>query len=259
LQAAVETAKAAVATREAALAQVRAATLASREEAKAALERAQATALNAQQEFDRSESLRKRGFAADQAYQQRKTALDQARRDVERARATLSRYGSGDIDKQTDVIVAARNLDSARADLDRAKVDLNKAYVQAPINATVLTITGRAGEKPGALGIMNLGDIDRMKIDVEIYQTEIKRVMPGDKVTATAESLPSDLHGVVSKIGLEVGKQTLVDYSPAANTDARVVKVTVLLDPESSKTARRFTNLQVTARISVNRKAGDGQ
>ena len=248
LLATVETAKAAVATREAALVQVRAATLASRDEAKASLDRASAAVVNASQEFNRSQSLRQRGFVTEQAFQQRKLALDQARRDADRAQATLSRF-SGDIGKQPDVIVAARNLDSAKADLASAQVGLNKAYVRAPVNATVLTITARPGERPGAQGIMNIGNIDTMQMEVEVYQTEIKRVRLGDAATASAESLPSELRGTVARIGLEVGRQTLVDSSPAANTDARVVKVTVTLDPESSQVARRFTNLQVTAKI----------
>jgi HlyD family secretion protein len=55
----------------------------------------------------------------------------------------------------------------------------------------------------------------------------------------------------VTRIGLEVGRQTIVDAAPAANTDARVIKVTVTLDPASSEVAKRFTNLQVTTRIET--------
>jgi HlyD family secretion protein len=59
------------------------------------------------------------------------------------------------------------------------------------------------------------------------------------------------LKASVTRIGLEVGRQSLVDATPAANTDARVVRVQAALDDESSKLAQRFTNLQVTARIMV--------
>ena len=69
----------------------------------------------------------------------------------------------------------------------------------------------------------------------------------------TAEALPQRLKGSVIRIGLEVGRQTVVDANPAANTDARVVKVTVALAPDSSSLAQRFTNLQVTARITSGR------
>jgi HlyD family secretion protein len=50
---------------------------------------------------------------------------------------------------------------------------------------------------------------------------------------------------------MEVVRQALVDTSPAANTDARVVRVTARLDAEGSTVARAFTNLQVRARIAV--------
>ena len=43
----------------------------------------------------------------------------------------------------------------------------------------------------------------------------------------------------------------LTEANPAANTDARVVKVYADLDAESSERAKRYTNLQVTARITV--------
>jgi HlyD family secretion protein len=250
-QAAVESARALVAAREAALAQVKGSVEASREEARASLARAETALQSAAREFERVETLRQRGYAAEQAYDQRRTARDEAARDVERFRATLSRYGSGDANTQADVLVAARNVDAAKADLARALADLEKAVVRAPMTGTVLTIHVRPGEKPGSLGIVNIGNLDRMTAEVEIYQTQIGRVDVGDPVEITAEALARPLKGTVTRIGLEVGRQSLVDANPAANTDARVVKVTVTLDPDSSRLAQRFTNLQVTARIAA--------
>ncbi len=169
---------------------------------------------------------------------------------MERLKATLSRF-AGEPDRQPDVLVAARGLDAARADLDRATADVEKAQVRAPIAGTVLSINARPGEKPGAQGIMHLGDLSRMKAEVEIHQSRIGRIAPGAAVTMTADALDEPLTGVVARIGLEVARQTLVDVTPAANTDARVVKATVALDPRSTERARRFINLQVTARIAV--------
>ena len=113
----------------------------------------------------------------------------------------------------------------------------------------MLTVHVRAGEKPGAKGILNLGNLDVMTAEAEIYQTQIGRVAVGDPATLSADALSRPLRGSVSRVGLEVGRQTLTDTSPAANTDARVVKVYIRLDPDSAGIARRFTNLQVVARI----------
>lgn len=249
LKAALASAEAAVEARRAMLAQARATTLAARNEARAALARAQSVARNAETEFERVQELRRRGFAADQTFDQRRTAREEADREVDRLRATLSRYGDEDIERQVDVVVAARNVDAALADLARAEADLQKAYVRAPIEGTVLSVANRPGERPATSGILNLGALDRMKVEVEVYQTLIGRVELGQEVMVTAEALPEPLRGTVTRIGLEVGRQVLVDPNPAANTDARVVKVTATLNEVSSAIAARFTNLQVTARI----------
>lgn len=253
LQAAAASARATIAAREAAVAQTLANVRASRDEAQASLERSEAVLRNAQLDFERIEQLRQKGISSEAAYQKSRTARDEAERELQKARANLSRWTSVDPREQPDVVVAARNLDAARAELARAERDLEKARVLAPIDGTVLTIQVRPGERPGAQGLMNLGNIDRMTTEVEVYQNQIGLVAVGDAVTIAAEALPKPLAGVVSRIGLEVGRQVLTDANPAANTDARVVKVYVALDEASSQVARRFTNLQVVARIAVGR------
>ncbi|MCZ8260637.1 MAG: HlyD family efflux transporter periplasmic adaptor subunit [Beijerinckiaceae bacterium] len=249
LLSALEAAKASLASKQAVHAQVRNATAAARAEAQAALARSESVAQNAARDFERVEELKRRGFASDQSHDQRRSQMEEAMRDVERNRASLTRYGEGDLDLQPDIVVAARTIDLARADLERAAADLERAYIRAPLAATILSITARPGEKPGAGGILNLGDIDHMKAEIEVYQTEISRVSLDARVEIQAEALPEPLQGRVSRIGLEVGRQTITDPSPAANTDARVIKVTVRLDPASNVIARGFTNLPVRARI----------
>lgn len=253
-RAAIDTAEAAVAVRAAALEQSRASTLTARAEARAALASALAASDNARRELERAAPLLERGFLAESAFEQRRTAANQAMREVERLRAVLSRVDGGAIDQQTDVVVARRNLEAAATDLARARADLEKAYVRAPADGTVLTVHARAGEKPGAKGILNLGKIDVMTAEIEIYQSQIGRVVPGAAVEISADALPKSLTGHVARLGLEVARQTLTDTSPAANTDARVVKVYVTLAPESLPLARPFTNLQVVARISADAK-----
>ena len=98
---------------------------------------------------------------------------------------------------------------------------------------------------------MNLGDLSRMTAELEVYQTQIGQVAVGDSVILSADALPHSISGDVTRIGLEVGRQTMTDASPAANTDARVIKVFVRLDPASAEIARRFTNLQVLGRIRI--------
>jgi HlyD family secretion protein len=59
------------------------------------------------------------------------------------------------------------------------------------------------------------------------------------------------LRGQVDSIGLTVGRQGLISDDAAENKDARVIRVLVALDTESSAIAARYTNLEVIARIDT--------
>ena len=252
LQNGVATARAAISVREATLAQTTATIRASREEAQAARDRAEATAKNAQSDLERITSLFERGVTTRAELDKAIASATEAGRDVERAIATLSRYQGGDA-TQADIAVAEANLAAARVDLARAEDDLESAYVRAPSAGTVLDINARAGERPGTAGIIDLGDTSQMTVEAEVYQTLIGRVAIGDPVTVSAEALAQDLTGVVSAIGLEIGRQSITSDDPAANTDARVVDVVVTLDAASSALARGLTNLETIVRIDAGR------
>jgi HlyD family secretion protein len=249
LKAALAASEATIASREAALRQAKDVALASRGEARASLARAESAAVNAKREFDRVVELRNKGFAAEASFDAKRAAHEQAVQDVERATATLSRFLFDRVEDQPDIVVAQRALEAARVEMERSRIELDKAFVRAPITGTILTIHVRPGEKPGSQGIVNLGDIDEMTAEIEVYQTLIGRVAVGAEVTIQADALPQPLRGSVTRLGYEVKRQTATDATPAANTDARVVIVYVALAPESADIARRFTNLQVTARI----------
>ncbi len=249
LKAALASSEATVASRDAALRQAKDIAIASREEARASLARAQSGVVNARREFDRVVELRSKGFAAEASFDARRATYEQAVQDVERAKATLSRYLFDRVEDQPDIVVAQRALEAAHVEVERSRIELDKAYARAPIAGTILTIHVRPGEKPGSQGVVNLGDIDAMTAEIEVYQTLIGRVAVGAEVRLEADALSRPLEGSVTRLGYEVRRQTATDATPAANTDARVVIVHVALAPGSAEIARRFTNLQVTARI----------
>ncbi|MEP0518985.1 MAG: HlyD family efflux transporter periplasmic adaptor subunit [Hyphomicrobiales bacterium] len=251
LQATLETARATVGVREASLNQTREQVRASIAEAEASLLRSQAAADIARQEFERAQSLFKRDVVSEAALDQAASVQTQADRDVERSAATLSRFTSDTIDKQVDVVVAARSLEAAKTEVRRAQGDLEKARVIAPIDGTVLDVHVRPGEKPGQAGVADIGNISEMTVEVEVFQNQIGLIELGQTAEVVADALTEPLRGVVSKIGLEVGRQTVSADDPAANTDARVVEVIVTLDKPSSALADRFTNLAVVTRINV--------
>ena len=86
---------------------------------------------------------------------------------------------------------------------------------------------------------------------LEVFQLDIGRGRPGQRVEVTSPALDGPLHGTVTRIGLLVGRQNMVSDDTAANTDARVVEVMVTLDADSAARAARLSNLQALARIET--------
>lgn len=256
LQSAVASASATIRVREANLTQTRAAIAASMAEAKASLERARIVSNAAQSDLTRATSLFESGVTTRAKFDQVVANAAQVLREEERAIATLSRYETGSKTAQADIAVAEANLDAAQTDLARVQQDLERAYVRAPVRGRVLDINVQVGERPPSGGMIDLGDTSRMTVQAEVYQTLIGRVTIGDPVTISADALETELQGVVSAIGLEIGRQSITSSDPAANTDARVVDVIVVLDAPSSKLASTFTNLETLVRIDAGRSGG---
>lgn len=251
LQSAVLLAEANLAIREATLMQTRAAVQSSRDEAQATLDQMRSAAAEAAAQARRTQDLFARGVASQSTLDAVLAADRQAGAAVVKAEATLARFTTLALEDQPDVVVAARNLDAARADLARVRSDLGRALVRAPITGTVLDILVTPGARPPADGIMQIGDTSAMMAEVEIWQDRISQVVIGQPVELAAPALGRTFHGRVQSVGLTVGRQGLMADDSAANTDARVVRVMVALDAASTQQAGGFTNLEVIARIDT--------
>ncbi|MCU0889378.1 MAG: HlyD family efflux transporter periplasmic adaptor subunit [Rubritepida sp.] len=251
LRAALAAAEAEVAARQAALDQTRVSVAAARQEARAALARAEAALPILRRDRDRAADLQARGAATQQTLDQRRLAYDQAVQEAARAAAQLQRQDAPDPEAQVDVLLARRTLDAALAARDRAAAELDRATVRAPAAGTVLTLHARPGERPGAAGILSFGTLDEMIAEIEVHEDQTARLRPGAQVTLDAPALSEPLRGRLATVGREVLRQTLTDPSPAAATDARVLRAVVALDAASTEVAARLVNLQVTARIAA--------
>lgn len=255
LQSAVKTAQANVLLKKAMLSQTRSSITVSLKEAEAAFGRARITAQMAHKNFKRQELLFSQAVISAAILDDASLRMRETQQDLEKAEATLLRYKSRDIENQPDVQVARQSVDAAQAELSRAEQDLVRSVVTAPLSGTVLDIHVRPGEKPGNSGLMDVGDTDQMTAELEVYQADIARIKAGQHVKLTSDALKTPLRGKVSTIGYFVGRQAELGNDPAANTDARVIKVTVQLDADASAQAARFTFLEVVAHIAVKAKS----
>ncbi len=261
-EAAVLTAENNVNTSRAILAQKKVQVTSAEAETRASLESARASLALAQSALVRAKNLFGRGTAAEATLEEAQSRADAARADVTRLEATLLRYQPVPDGVPVDVSVAEADLASAEAALQRAERDLDRARIYAPRDGLIIDVAVREGERLPQSGLLRMGDTATMEAELEVFQSNVSRVEVGQPVSIASEVTGSaPLLGRVARIGAIVGRQSVTDDDPAANTDARVVSVIVELDHESSARAAVFAGLEVVARISVssNPNGGDGK
>jgi HlyD family secretion protein len=83
----------------------------------------------------------------------------------------------------------------------------------------------------------------------EVYETDIARIVPGQRARISLAALDEPLTGVVENTELSVGRMDVLGTDPIAKTDARVVEVKILLDDGGS--VARYTNMQVKVEIGI--------
>jgi HlyD family secretion protein len=187
--------------------------------------------------------------------------LDQATRleaEVERLRAELD-YAEKEFKRKQvlheDDVISTLALDSLRlkvnvaaARLKGARAQLSQAVVRAPTAGEVLKIHALEGERVGAEGVLELGRTQEMYVIAEVYETDIARVLVGQRADATSPVLAQALHGTVERIGRKIGKADILGTDPASKVDARVIEVEIRLDEGDA--AAGLTNLQVEVEIT---------
>lgn len=138
---------------------------------------------------------------------------------------------------------AKSQVDVAAAEVEVATAERERAYIKAPFNGRILDVVAHPGEFIGPEGLLELGRVDRMYAVAEVYETDIKSVKVGQRATVTSAALPGPLAGRVELIRHKVRKQDVIGTDPAADKDARIIEVEILLD--DPRAAASLTHLQV--------------
>ncbi len=248
----------------------------------ATIERLQATMRNAEAEEQRYQTLYEKGAISASQRDSKRLNLETAQKSLQEAQAQLNRSQSASqqqikeatatLDKITDVpkvdVEAAQaEVNRAVAAMNLAKANLQQAYVRWPFaiasskekdlakrslqDGQVFEIHARPGELVSNNGIADIGQTSQMYVIAEVYESDISKVRPKQRVQAVGDFLPIELHGTVERLGLQVRRQSVINTDPISNIDNRVVEVFIRLDDASSLKAASLTNMQVKAVIEL--------
>jgi HlyD family secretion protein len=81
-----------------------------------------------------------------------------------------------------DLEIARAEVEQARAQVDQLKTEISRATVVAPVDAVVLQVNVRPGERVSELdnkALMMLGDLQRFHVRVDVDERDIPRFAPG--------------------------------------------------------------------------------
>jgi HlyD family secretion protein len=177
----------------------------------------------------RREDLMKKGLAA-------KEEADLASSDARAKAASCTASRSA-------AIVARAQIEVAKATLSKWQADLERANIRAPMDGRVIDVRRRPGELVLEEGVLELANVARMYAIAEVFETDVRRVKVGQKATVSSRALERSLSGTVERVRQKVRKLDQIGTDPAAQKDARIVEVEVLLD--NPQAVASLSNLQV--------------
>ncbi|MEO3470954.1 efflux RND transporter periplasmic adaptor subunit [Roseomonas sp. CAU 1739] len=148
-----------------------------------------------------------------------------------------------------DIALAEARLSAAEAALAKARADAELSRVRAPFAGTILRIIARPGDQVGSDGLLEIGDLTRMDIVADVYETDLPRLRMGAVAEVVVPGETRRFTATVRDIGWTVRRTTQANTDPVAAVDSRTVEVRLALDEAGSELLRRRSNMQVQVAI----------
>jgi HlyD family secretion protein len=243
LKAAVSQVRGALAEAEARMKQLREFTLPTAHETHAQMK---ASLLDAQQSYDRTDSLVKTGAATRASLDDARKSLDVARAQANAADLAVYTASAGG----SDYVLAETQVNQAQANLQTAKARLGYAQIMAPRDGVLIARNVEKGTVavPG-VALLVLAPAGTTQIELQIDERNLGKLVLGQKALASADAYPDDrFEAVVSYInpGVDITRGSIeVKLDVPKPPDYLRQDMTVSVDIES---ARREDALVLPAR-----------
>jgi len=248
-QADLEEAKAILLLAEKSLAQIEAGAKAGEIQAQvAAVERARERLKLSEKQLERTRRLVQSKAISEDELDVQIADVEVAQRELRQQEASLTALEEVRV---VDVEHARVEIARAKASLLRAEADLEVSLIRSPITGTVLRVNARGGERIGADGLLELGDIRQMDVVAEVHESDILKVSMNMPATIYLRDLDRTLRGRVIEIGALVGRKDVLSSDPVDDTDARVVEVRIRLDEDDGRLVSRMSYARVEVTIDT--------
>jgi len=119
---------------------------------------------------------------------------------------------------------AELNLAQAELALESAQRDLEATALRAPIDGTIMSISGKVGERAGSSAIVTLADLTNPLLEIFVDETDMDKIAVGYEVEVVLDAMPD-----------EVFKGRVIQVNPSLVTEGgmKVIRGLVALDGDS--------------------------
>ncbi|MFK7802446.1 MAG: HlyD family efflux transporter periplasmic adaptor subunit, partial [Anaerolineae bacterium] len=97
---------------------------------------------------------------------------------------------SAQISRSTDAVNTETSIEQAKLNLINAQNNLENTVLRAPINGTILSIAGHAGERIGSGVFATIANIEQPLVEIFIDETDLDKISVGNDVTVEFDALP---------------------------------------------------------------------
>ncbi len=240
--------------------------------AKAQVAQSEVALKQAQQEFSRRQELNATGAISKEEFTQSQSALDNAKANVDVAKASLAQNESkrkaaqSNLDANEALIYGTSQISTpdvlvAQAKLDAAFLDLQRTEITAPLDGVVARRSVQVGQRvaPGSI-LMRIVPLQHLYVDANFKESQLEKVRVGQTVTLTSDLYGKkvEYHGKV--VGFSGGTGSAFALIPAQNATGNWIKVVqrlpvrIQLDPKELAEHPLRVGLSMEATIDLTKK-----
>ena len=237
--------------------------------AKAQVAQAEVALKQTQGEFARRQQLNATGAISKEEFTKSQSALDNAKANVDVAKASLAQTESkrkaaqSNLDANEALIRGASQNSTpdvlvAQAKLDAALLDLQRTEIKAPLDGVVARRSIQVGQRiaPGA-SLMKIVPLAELYVDANFKESQLKNVKAGQKAAVTPDLYGKDVEYQGSVIGFSGGTGSAFALIPAQNATGNWIKVVqrlpvrIKLDPKELAEHPLRVGLSMTAEVDT--------
>ncbi|MGB9407976.1 MAG: efflux RND transporter periplasmic adaptor subunit [Terracidiphilus sp.] len=142
-----------------------------------------------------------------------------------------------DQSREEDIAAAKAQLEYAQAQLSQNQAVYAKTFLRAPFDGTILRKHHRTGESITNSSVtpdpvFTMGDVNGLRVRVDVDETDVSRVAEGQKVYVTAQAYGArKFFGHVIRVGGQLGHKNVRTDEPQEKVDTKILECLVQLNP----------------------------